>query len=136
MSTGHTTALEWLDGEAGRLDGLSRRIWDHAEIALRETRSSAVLADELETHGFRVERGVSGMPTAFVASWGEGGPTIGFLAMVDGGRITGVDERALLADAQTEAERLWASVPEWHWQKPTADEFSPPSFPRLESDLG
>jgi cytosine/adenosine deaminase-related metal-dependent hydrolase len=55
--------------------------------------------------------------------------------VVDGGRITGVDERALLADAQTEAERLWASVPEWHWQKLTADEFSPPSFPPLESDL-
>ena len=43
--------------------------------------------------------------------------------------------RALLADAQTEAERLWASVPEWHWQKLTADEFSPPSFPPLQNDL-
>jgi aminobenzoyl-glutamate utilization protein B len=83
VSTGHTTALEWLDGEARRLDGLSRRIWGHAEIALQETRSSAVLADELESQGFRVERGVSGMPTSFVASWGEGGPTIGFLAEFD-----------------------------------------------------
>ena len=43
----------------------------------------------------------------------------------------GVDEARLLADAQREAERLWAEVPEWHWQGLTADELSPPTFPSL-----
>lgn len=56
--------------------------------------------------------------------------------VVEDGRVVGVDERGLLADAQREAERLWATVPEWHWQKLGADEFSPPSFPALEVDLG
>jgi 5-methylthioadenosine/S-adenosylhomocysteine deaminase len=56
--------------------------------------------------------------------------------VVTSGQVPGVDERALLADAQTEAERLWATVPEWHWQKLTADEMSPPSFPNLTGDLG
>jgi cytosine/adenosine deaminase-related metal-dependent hydrolase len=56
--------------------------------------------------------------------------------LVEGGRVLGVDERALLADAQREAERLWATVPEWHWQGLTPDEFSPPSFPALDVDLG
>jgi aminobenzoyl-glutamate utilization protein B len=83
VSKVHASAMEWLDGEAHRLDGVSRRIWNHAEIALHETQSSALLADELETQGFRVERGVAAMPTAFVASWGQGGPTIGFLAEFD-----------------------------------------------------
>jgi hypothetical protein len=56
--------------------------------------------------------------------------------LVEGGRVVGVDEAQVLADAQREAERLWAEVPEWHWQKLTADELSPPSFPPLTTDLG
>src|SRR5262249_2126031 len=56
--------------------------------------------------------------------------------VVDGGRVLGVDERRLLADAQREAERLWDSVPRWHWQGRTAEEFAPTSFPSLDVDLG
>jgi 5-methylthioadenosine/S-adenosylhomocysteine deaminase len=55
--------------------------------------------------------------------------------VVEDGHVVGVDERALLADAQREAERLWATVPEWHWQQLATDEFSPPSFPPLTVDL-
>ena len=55
--------------------------------------------------------------------------------VVEDGRVVGIDERRLLADAQHEAERLWSSVPEWHWQGTTADELSPTSFPALETDL-
>ncbi|MBI1846628.1 MAG: amidohydrolase family protein [Candidatus Rokubacteria bacterium] len=56
--------------------------------------------------------------------------------VVDGGRVVGVDEEALLVEAQAEAERLWKTVPEWHWEQRTADEMSPPSLPALEQDLG
>src|SRR5262252_1288800 len=55
--------------------------------------------------------------------------------VVEGGRVVGVDERRLLADAQREAERLWATVPEWDWRRRSADEYSPPSLPPLETDL-
>src|SRR5262249_48876721 len=55
--------------------------------------------------------------------------------VVEGGRVVGVDERRLLADAQHEAERLWSSVAEWHWQGRTAEEFAPTSFPLLDADL-
>ena len=55
--------------------------------------------------------------------------------VVAGGRVLGVDERRLLADAQREAERLWASVPEWDWRHRTTEEFSPSSLPPLEEDL-
>ena len=48
-----------------------------------EERSSKLLADELESHGFKVERGVAGMPTAFVASWGRGKPVIAVLGEFD-----------------------------------------------------
>ncbi|PYM14025.1 MAG: amidohydrolase [Candidatus Rokuibacteriota bacterium] len=56
--------------------------------------------------------------------------------VVENGQVLGVDERQLLADAQREAERLWSTVPEWHWQKWTADELSPQSFSSLDRDLG
>jgi len=48
-----------------------------------ESPSSALLADGLEKHGFNVERGVAGMPTAFVATWGEAKPVIGIMGEYD-----------------------------------------------------
>ena len=62
---------------------ISMQLWEFAEIALEEERSAALLADYLQTEGFSVERGVAGMPTAFVASWGEGHPIVGILAEYD-----------------------------------------------------
>ena len=56
--------------------------------------------------------------------------------VVEGGHVIGVDERTLLAEAQAEADRLWGSVPEWHWQGLTAEAFAPASFPPLDTDLG
>ncbi|MCS7082857.1 MAG: amidohydrolase [Bacteroidota bacterium] len=62
---------------------LSDALWEYAETALREVRSAALLAETLERAGFRVERGVAGLPTAFVATYGSGRPVIGILAEYD-----------------------------------------------------
>ncbi len=64
---------------------ISDAIWSYAELGLEEYKSSKLLADTLEEAGFKVDRGVAGMPTAFVASWshGTGKPVIGFLAEYD-----------------------------------------------------
>jgi aminobenzoyl-glutamate utilization protein B len=64
---------------------ISDAIWSYAELGLEEYRSSKLLADVLEAAGFKVERGVAGMPTAFVATWarGNGRPTLGFLGEYD-----------------------------------------------------
>ncbi len=59
---------------------LARRIWDLAEVGYRETESAALLQQELKSAGFRIETGVAGMPTSFVASYGEGQPVIAILA--------------------------------------------------------
>ncbi|MDI6893113.1 MAG: M20 family metallopeptidase [Bacillota bacterium] len=84
-------AFVWIEGSRDRLTELSDRIWQFAELGLHEDRSAGLLADELETAGFRVERGVAGMPTAFVATWGEGRPAIGFLGEYDA--LPGVSQR-------------------------------------------
>ncbi len=56
--------------------------------------------------------------------------------VVEQGRVVGIDQDRVLREAQAEAERLWATVQEWHWQGLTADRLSPLSFPRLDRDLG
>ncbi len=86
------------------LTGLSDQIWAFAETALRETRSSKVLADYAEKQGFEVKRNVSGMPTAFVASYGEGRPLIGILGEFDA--LPGISQKA-----STTKEPLEAGAP-------------------------
>ena len=62
---------------------LADDIFEYAELGYLETRSSERLAGHLEEAGFRVQRGVAGIPTAFVAESGGGGPVIGVLAEFD-----------------------------------------------------
>jgi aminobenzoyl-glutamate utilization protein B len=89
--------------EAQRADlaSLADQVWGFAETALRETRSAALLAAHAEKHGFRVERGVAGMPTAFVASYGQGRPVVAVLGEYDalpGLSQKAVPERAVLRE--------------------------------------
>lgn len=76
-------ALNWVDDNQEFLNDISDKIWNYAEIGLLENKSAALLTGELEKAGFEVERGVAGMPTAFVATWGSGSPRIGFLGEYD-----------------------------------------------------
>lgn len=64
---------------------ISDAIWSYAELGLEEYKSSKLLSDTLEAAGFKVDRGIAGMPTSFVGSWrhGTGTPVIGFLAEYD-----------------------------------------------------
>ena len=76
-------AIATIDSQRARLTALSDEIWAYAEIALMETRSAKALADYAEQQGFAVQRGVAGLPTAFVASFGKGRPIIGVLGEYD-----------------------------------------------------
>ena len=71
------------DRMAGEIARIASTLWQYSELALTEQRSAAFLADMLQREGFRVERGVAGMPTAFIASFGAGSPVIGILAEYD-----------------------------------------------------
>ena len=82
----------YLDATAPRWEEVSRKIWEYAETALKETKSSALLADTLEKEGFTVTRGVAGMPTAFVASAGSGAPVVAILAEYDA--LPGLSQKA------------------------------------------
>jgi aminobenzoyl-glutamate utilization protein B len=58
-------------------------LFSFAELGYQEFASSAYLTALLEKEGFQVQRGVAGLPTAFVASWGSGKPVIGLMADID-----------------------------------------------------
>mgnify|MGYP006310711381 CR=1 FL=1 len=87
------TATDWIDNNKERLIEISDAIWSFAEVGLQEHKSSKLLADELEKHGFSVERGVAGMPTAFVATYGSGKPVLGILGEYDA--LPGLSQKAI-----------------------------------------
>jgi aminobenzoyl-glutamate utilization protein B len=76
-------AYDWIDNNQKRIVEISDAIWEYAEVGLHEYKSAKLQADEMEKHGFKIEMGIAGMPTAFVATWGEGKPVIGYLGEYD-----------------------------------------------------
>jgi len=76
-------AFQWLENNMPEFSKISEKIWEFAEVAMEEYESAELLASYLEKKGFKVERGVAGMPTAFVAVYGSGEPIIGILAEYD-----------------------------------------------------
>lgn len=62
---------------------IAKQIWNFAEVGYQETRSSALLQETLSKEGFTIQKGVAEIPTAFVASFGEGKPVIGILGEYD-----------------------------------------------------
>ena len=88
-----TAAAATIDRSAAEMTRLSDEVWRYAETALRETRSAKALADWAEAKGFRVTRGVAGMPTAFVAEYGSGKPVIGIMGEYDA--LPGISQKAL-----------------------------------------
>jgi aminobenzoyl-glutamate utilization protein B len=97
-------AVASIEKHKAEIIGLSDEIWGYAETALLETRSSKALADAAERQGFAVQRGVAGLPTAFVATYGEGRPIIGVLGEYDA--LPGLSQKA-----QPAKEALQAGAP-------------------------
>ena len=87
------TAIDWVDEHRQMLVDAHQRIWETPELGLQEHRTGRLLADILEEQGFAVARGVAGMPSAFVATYGSGEPTIGILGELDA--LPGLSQKAV-----------------------------------------
>ncbi len=73
-----------VDAYAPRISEVALKIWASPELGYQETKTTALLQDELRNAGFAIEAGVAGIPTAFVARAGtSGGPVIAILAEMD-----------------------------------------------------
>ena len=73
-----------VEAQAKQIQVMVDQVFSFAEPGFQEVRTSAYLADILEKNGFTVTRGVAGIPTAFTATWGSGGPLIALGSDIDG----------------------------------------------------
>jgi aminobenzoyl-glutamate utilization protein B len=78
-------ALAEVDKRATQVQQMVDMIFSFAELGFQEYETSRYVTEILEKNGFKVDRGVSGMPTAWVATWSNGGgkPVIGFITDID-----------------------------------------------------
>lgn len=73
--------------EVDKLETLTQQMVDEifsfSELGFQEYETSRYVTGILETNGFHVERGVAGVPTAWVATYGSGKPVIAFVTDID-----------------------------------------------------
>ncbi len=108
-----------IDARRPELEALSRKIHDNPEPGMKEFKASAWLSDYLEKNGFRLERGIGSLPTAFRASCGHGHPVVAILAEYDalpgighacGHSIIAASAAGAGVAARAAAERLGGTV--------------------------
>lgn len=92
-SPGKAAVIAEVERLRPRAAQVNQAIWSYAEPGLEERRSSKELMDWLRENGFAVRADVAGMPTAFVASFGQGEPVIAYLAEYDA--LIGVSQKAV-----------------------------------------
>lgn len=75
--------IDDIDAYAAEFTALADAIWDDPELRWEEHRSMGRQIEAAERHGFAITRDVAGIPTAFAAQAGQGGPVIAFLGEYD-----------------------------------------------------
>lgn len=84
LKTLKQAAVEMTDARAKFTQVMVDSIFSFSELGYQEVETSRYVTGLLEKEGFQITRGVAGLPTAFVASWGSGKPVIGLMADIDG----------------------------------------------------
>ncbi len=92
QSKGDQAVLDGVDARYDQTAAIAKQIWDWAEVGYQEEKSSGLLQSTLKDAGFAIEQGVAGIPTAFVASYGSGGPILAVLAEFDA--LPGINQDA------------------------------------------
>lgn len=72
---------------------IAQKIWEYAEMGFQEEKSAALLQETLNKEGFTITKGVAGIPTAFIAEYGEGKPIIAVLGEYDA--LPGLSQEAI-----------------------------------------
>jgi aminobenzoyl-glutamate utilization protein B len=76
-------AAKEIDAKAKMIQEMVDQVFSYGELGMQEFETSKYLTGILEQNGFKVERGVAGIPTAFVAKWGSGKPVISLGSDID-----------------------------------------------------
>jgi aminobenzoyl-glutamate utilization protein B len=87
-----------IEANADHVGRVSDAIFSYSEIGFQEFKTVALMKKELEAKGFKVETGIGGMPTAYKATLGSGGPVIGLMGESDGVRSVSQKPAVLVHD--------------------------------------
>jgi len=74
---------EWIGKNQQDFTDAADKLFDNPELGMQEFYAAGVLEELLAKHGFSVEKGVAGIPTAFVATYGTGKPVVAFSCEYD-----------------------------------------------------
>lgn len=88
----YTFLEKLIEEKQEKFRAVSNNIWDFAEPAYKEYKSSSLQQQVMEDEGFSVEKGIGGIGTAFRAKFGNGKPVIGFLGEFDA--LPGMSQKA------------------------------------------
>ena len=82
--TDYTKIEKEVDAVADVIWDVGSNVWEFAELGMEEVQSSPYAAAALEKVGFKIsDRGIGGLDTSWIATWGSGSPTIGILLEFD-----------------------------------------------------
>ncbi|MFS0752441.1 amidohydrolase [Oceanobacillus sp. 1P07AA] len=75
--------LDWINKNEGIFTNIAKNIWENPQLAYDEDYASQLQIDTFEKEGFHIQPNIGGIPTAFVAEYGNGSPIIGILGEFD-----------------------------------------------------
>lgn len=82
--TDYTEIDQEVDDVEATISDVASTLWGYAELGYKEFQSSAYVSQTLEQHGFEIgDRGVGGIDTSWIATWGTGSPVLGILVEFD-----------------------------------------------------
>ncbi|MFT6796567.1 MAG: aminobenzoyl-glutamate utilization protein B [Maribacter sp.] len=85
--------LKQLESKSEQYGNIAQEIWNLAEMGYQEEKSSALLQKTLSDAGFKINKGVAGIPTAFIAEYGSGSPIIAIMGEYDA--LPGLSQEAV-----------------------------------------
>jgi aminobenzoyl-glutamate utilization protein B len=82
--TDYTNLEEEVNALGDVIWDMASKVWEFAELGFEELQSSAYESAVLEKHGFSIgDRGIGGIDTSWIATWGSGSPVLGILVEFD-----------------------------------------------------
>jgi aminobenzoyl-glutamate utilization protein B len=82
--TDYTKLEQLVDSNADVVLDMADKVWKFAELGFNELKSSAYESTVLEKNGFKIsDRGIGGLDTSWIATWGAGSPVLGIMVEFD-----------------------------------------------------
>ena len=82
--TNYSKIEKEVDAVSDMIWDVASNVWEFAELGYQEFKSSSHVSETLEKNGFIIsDRGIGGLDTSWIASWGSGSPVLGILVEFD-----------------------------------------------------